>query len=72
MYASFLRISRALHLDVFEQPEENYFFSNLLMKHREKQLNAPSAVLPAMLQWRFFVGFSPVNRSPLHDGRSPG
>jgi hypothetical protein len=30
MYASFLRISRALHLDVFEQPEENYFFNNLL------------------------------------------
>jgi hypothetical protein len=28
MYASFLRISRALHLDVFEQPEENYFFNN--------------------------------------------
>jgi len=23
MYASFLRILRALHLDVFEQPEEN-------------------------------------------------
>ena len=32
MYASFLRISRALHLDVFEQPEENYFFNNLLIK----------------------------------------
>jgi hypothetical protein len=30
MYASFLRISRALHLDVFEQPEENHFFNNLL------------------------------------------
>jgi hypothetical protein len=30
MYASSLRISRALHLDVFEQPEENYFFNNLL------------------------------------------
>jgi hypothetical protein len=28
MYASFLRISRALHLDVFEQPAENYFFNN--------------------------------------------
>jgi hypothetical protein len=24
MYASFLKISRALHLDVFEQPEENF------------------------------------------------
>ena len=31
MYASFLRISRALHLDVFEQPAENYFFNNLLV-----------------------------------------
>jgi len=29
MYASFLRISRALHLAVFEQPEENSFFNNL-------------------------------------------
>jgi hypothetical protein len=25
MYASFLRISRALQLDVFEQPAKNYF-----------------------------------------------
>jgi hypothetical protein len=30
MYASFLMISRALHLDVFEQPEEKSFFNNLL------------------------------------------
>jgi len=30
MYASFLRISRALHLNVFEQPGENFFFNNLL------------------------------------------
>jgi len=30
MYASFLGISRALHLGVFEQPEKNYFFNNLL------------------------------------------
>jgi hypothetical protein len=30
MYASFLRISRALHLDVFEQPCKSYFFNNLL------------------------------------------
>jgi hypothetical protein len=28
MYASFLRISRALHLGVFEQPEEIYFLKN--------------------------------------------
>jgi len=34
MYASFLRILRALHLDVFEQPEANYFFNNLLMDGR--------------------------------------
>jgi hypothetical protein len=30
MYASFLRISRALHLDVFDQPGENFFFNILL------------------------------------------
>jgi len=29
-YASLLRISGALHLDIFEQPEKNHFFSNLL------------------------------------------
>jgi hypothetical protein len=31
MYGSFLRISRALHLVVFEQPAENCFFNNLLV-----------------------------------------
>ena len=30
-YASFLGISRALHLDVFDQPEKDCFFKNLLM-----------------------------------------
>jgi hypothetical protein len=30
-YASFLRISRALRLDVFDQPEKNYFINNLLV-----------------------------------------
>jgi hypothetical protein len=29
MYASFLMISRAVHLDVFERPGEKYFFKNL-------------------------------------------
>jgi hypothetical protein len=29
-YASFLVISRALHLDVFDQPAKNGFFKNLL------------------------------------------
>jgi hypothetical protein len=29
-YASFLRISGALHLGIFEQPAKNDFFSNLL------------------------------------------
>jgi hypothetical protein len=29
MYASFLRISRALHPDVFEQPGKSYFFNHL-------------------------------------------
>jgi len=28
-YASFLMISRALHLDVFDQPAEIYFFNNM-------------------------------------------
>jgi len=43
MYASFLRISRALHLDVFEQPEENYFFNNLLGAYGLKSENLPAA-----------------------------
>jgi hypothetical protein len=30
MYASLFGISGALHLDIFEQPEEQVFFSNLL------------------------------------------
>jgi hypothetical protein len=30
MYASLFGISGALHLDVFEQPEHQVFFSNLL------------------------------------------
>jgi hypothetical protein len=29
MYASLFQISGALHLDVFEQPEEKVFFGNL-------------------------------------------
>jgi hypothetical protein len=30
MYASFLGISGALHLDIFQQPAHHVFFSNLL------------------------------------------
>jgi hypothetical protein len=30
-YASFLRISRALHLAIFKQPEKKHFFNNLLI-----------------------------------------
>jgi len=30
-YASLLRISHALHLDVFDQPVENHFFNKLLL-----------------------------------------
>jgi hypothetical protein len=30
-YDSFLRISRALHLDVFDQPEKEYFINKLIM-----------------------------------------
>jgi len=33
MYASFLRMSRALHLDVFEQPAKNHFFTSGLLKN---------------------------------------
>ena len=35
-YASFLRISGALHLTVFEQPEKDDFFSSLLAERIEK------------------------------------
>jgi hypothetical protein len=33
MYASLLRISDALHLDVFDQPALQEFFSHVLAKH---------------------------------------
>jgi len=33
MYASFLMISRALHLDIFEQPGKSCFFNNLLKRN---------------------------------------
>jgi len=38
-YASFLMISRALHLNVFEQPVKKDFFNNLIVIDRafEKQ-----------------------------------
>jgi len=32
MYASLFEISGALHLDVFEQPDHQVFFSNLVEK----------------------------------------
>ena len=35
-YASFLMISRALHLAIFEQPAKKYFFNDLL-DHTKKQ-----------------------------------
>ncbi len=35
-YNSFLRISRALHLDVFDQPVKDYFFNNLLGYNQKK------------------------------------
>jgi len=31
-YASFLMISRALHLNIFDQPVINHFFNNLIDK----------------------------------------
>ena len=39
MYVSFLRISRALHLVVFEEPAENYFFNNLLVPGKIMQVD---------------------------------
>src|SRR5574340_129194 len=43
MYVSFLGISCALHLDVFEQPEEQLLFSNLLglARHGRVDLSQP-------------------------------
>jgi len=38
-YASFLVISRALHLNIFDQPVKNHFFNNLIDK-RETDLPA--------------------------------
>ena len=35
MYASLFGISGALHLDIFEQPEQHVFFSNLLDSYVE-------------------------------------
>ena len=40
MYASFLVISRALHLNVFDQPGENHFFNNRLKGKALAQLAA--------------------------------
>ncbi len=34
MYASFLRISGALHLTIFEQPGKDNFFSSLFVRGR--------------------------------------
>jgi len=34
MYASFLRISEALHLDIFEQPAKIHFFRKLLRRNQ--------------------------------------
>jgi hypothetical protein len=36
MYASFLGVSGALYLDLFEQPVENEFFRILLIGKREE------------------------------------
>jgi len=37
-YTSFLVISRALQLNVFDQPVKNYFFNNLLVKFRQGRI----------------------------------
>ncbi len=41
MYASLFEVSGALHLDVFEQPEQEVFFSNLL-EHRIQETGITS------------------------------
>ena len=52
MYASFLRIARALQLDVFEQPEETCFFNNLLVVHRPPVCAAGAAIaVLSRLDW---------------------
>jgi hypothetical protein len=38
MYASLFGISGALHLDVFEQPEKQVFFRDLLMTFHQRTL----------------------------------
>jgi hypothetical protein len=43
MYASFLRMSRALHLDVFEQPAKNHFFTSGLLKNTPLLRETPFA-----------------------------
>jgi hypothetical protein len=47
MYASFLRISRALHLDVFEQPGKSYFFNNLLGLRERSEKAFPPEIYPS-------------------------
>ncbi len=37
-YASFLVISRALQLNVFDQPVKNHLFNNLLVKFRQGRI----------------------------------
>jgi hypothetical protein len=44
-YASFLLISRALHLNVFDQPVKNHFFNNLLVLRAADFIAKETAVL---------------------------
>jgi hypothetical protein len=46
-YASFLVISRALHLDVFDQPVKNHFFNNLRDVSQQTVKNRFPGVRPA-------------------------
>ncbi|MBP1738549.1 MAG: hypothetical protein H6Q48_842 [Deltaproteobacteria bacterium] len=39
MYASLFEVSGALHLEVFEQPEQKVFFSNLLVSRPGSSFN---------------------------------
>ena len=46
-YASFLRISGALHLGVFEQPQKINFFNNLIVLHHSQPFPADMKTLAA-------------------------
>jgi hypothetical protein len=57
MYASFLRISRALHPDVFEQPVKATFSTtcSTLMHHSKKMQGRPAGLAPACIPVNAYI-----------------